>query len=579
MADNVIETGRSRIEDILLKAYEGQPLSRIEEILLSLYQDLVHLDDQGLIPTELIPPVVFEHCEVVTDDTARFALTTDDVQNGDLVYVNSSQIMYFVVDDTKLDVEAGYLPLAAGVAAKAIADENGNNIASTYQTIIDSVHKLNADYVALNSWTPGSATSHSTPAVGDTITEALQKIDNNQRNDENNILTVNGGQKFSDIMFADSTFSQYVSTDVDGQKIATITATSSTFIAYSANISIAPKKAINIDMYAKTSAANAGAANEGSAIDIRFYDKNGTQIGTKYSMEVMSVDRYGLHRYQCISPSGTAYYTFRAFARKNTTLYIKSIDVHVIDDMPKRDNTGIIYDCHLGCLLYAPKNTWSAYEMAKQMGFNNLIINVKRTSDDVLVCIHDSTIDATSDGTGAVSSFTYEQLLQYDFGSWFSSYYTGEKIPKAVDVIKYASTCGMGIVFSIHSTNTNDDIDDLYTFCAKYGLLGNVLIKSYHTTQLEYAYTVFGDNAKYDVVTNAPVDSTLSTWITTFGHCNYVEFETYASNLINSTNVNAVRALGCEVIGGISSQPNNVNRAIGLGVTRFTSDMCSDMVN
>lgn len=147
MADNVIETGRSRIEDILLKAYEGQPLSRIEEILLSLYQDLVHLDDQGLIPTELIPPVVFEHCEVVTDDTARFALTTDDVQNGDLVYVNSSQIMYFVVDDTKLDVEAGYLPLAAGVAAKAIADENGNNIASTYQTIIDSVHKLNADYV------------------------------------------------------------------------------------------------------------------------------------------------------------------------------------------------------------------------------------------------------------------------------------------------------------------------------------------------------------------------------------------------------------------------------------------------
>ena len=187
MADNVIETGRSRIEDILLSASNGEPLSRIEEILLSLYQDLVHLDDQGLIPASLLPPQVFEHCEVVVDDTARFALTTDDVQNGDLVYVNSSQTMYFVLDDTKLDREAGYLPLAAGVAAKAIADELGNDIVQTYATKQELSGKQDT---TLASWTPGSATTHSTPAVGDTITEALQKIDNNQRNDEGNISTL-----------------------------------------------------------------------------------------------------------------------------------------------------------------------------------------------------------------------------------------------------------------------------------------------------------------------------------------------------------------------------------------------------
>ena len=155
MADNVIETGRSRIEDILLKAYEGQPLSRIEEILLSMYQDLVHLDEHGLIPTSVLPPQVFEHCEVVQDDTARFALTTEDVQNGDLVYVNATQVMYFVADDTKLDLEAGYLPLAAGVAAKAIADENGNNISQTYATKseLPDVSKLTHIVVNANSKT------------------------------------------------------------------------------------------------------------------------------------------------------------------------------------------------------------------------------------------------------------------------------------------------------------------------------------------------------------------------------------------------------------------------------------------
>ena len=132
MADNVIETGRSRIEDILLKASNGEALSRIEEILLGLYQDIVHLGPDGLIPAELIPPQVFERMITVADDAARFALTTDDVQNGDWVYVNSSQTVYYVYDDTNLDSEAGYKPVAAGIAAKAIADQYGNVIDTTY---------------------------------------------------------------------------------------------------------------------------------------------------------------------------------------------------------------------------------------------------------------------------------------------------------------------------------------------------------------------------------------------------------------------------------------------------------------
>lgn len=92
------------------------------------------LDENGLIPTSELPPQVFEHMKVVVDDTARFALTTDDVQNGDVVYVDSTQLMYFVIDDTKLDQEAGYKPFAAGIAAKAVGDKNGNDITTTYAT-------------------------------------------------------------------------------------------------------------------------------------------------------------------------------------------------------------------------------------------------------------------------------------------------------------------------------------------------------------------------------------------------------------------------------------------------------------
>lgn len=144
--------------------------------LLAVKADLVN----GVIPANQIPPEVFERMKVVDDDTARFALTKADVQNGDIVYVNATQIMYYVYDDTKLDVEAGYKPFAAGTAAKAIADKNGADITSTYQTI------------TLGSWAAGSATSHSTPASTDTVLEALEKIDNNQRLDETNISTEQG---------------------------------------------------------------------------------------------------------------------------------------------------------------------------------------------------------------------------------------------------------------------------------------------------------------------------------------------------------------------------------------------------
>lgn len=140
MADRPFEL-QSRDEKILASIIDGTeytdvPQSRIEYLLLELNGTLdgkADLDENGLIPTSELPPVVFEHMITVANDPARFALTTADVQNGDTVYVDSTQKMYFVIDDTKLDSEQGYQEYVAGTAAKALGDEDGNNIKQTYQ--------------------------------------------------------------------------------------------------------------------------------------------------------------------------------------------------------------------------------------------------------------------------------------------------------------------------------------------------------------------------------------------------------------------------------------------------------------
>lgn len=71
----------------------------------------------GVVPITNLPPSVIERMSVVKDDTERFALTTDSVQDGDVVKVQSSNLMYYVVDDSKLSTEAGYEVFKAGSAA------------------------------------------------------------------------------------------------------------------------------------------------------------------------------------------------------------------------------------------------------------------------------------------------------------------------------------------------------------------------------------------------------------------------------------------------------------------------------
>lgn len=84
---------------------------------------------------------------------------------------------------------------------------------------------------------------------------------------------------------------------------------------------------------------------------------------------------------------------------------------------------------HRGYSIEAPENTLPAYRLAKEKGFDYGECDVAFTKDGVAVLLHDSSIDRTSNGEGEIVDLTYEELLQYDFGSWFSNDYGGLKIP------------------------------------------------------------------------------------------------------------------------------------------------------
>lgn len=111
---------------------------------------------------------------------------------------------------------------------------------------------------------------------------------------------------------------------------------------------------------------------------------------------------------------------------------------------------------HRGASAYAPEHTLDAYRLALEQGADYVEQDLAVTRDGVLVCIHDLTLERTTnveevfpdrsvaDGGGAVRrwrvhDFTLAEIKRLDAGSWFEKKFAGARIPtfqEAVDLIK-----------------------------------------------------------------------------------------------------------------------------------------------
>src|SRR5947208_9922618 len=83
---------------------------------------------------------------------------------------------------------------------------------------------------------------------------------------------------------------------------------------------------------------------------------------------------------------------------------------------------------HRGLLRHAPENTLANFRacLELRLGFE---MDVRRCRDGTLVCVHDASVDRTTDGRGAVANLALGELKALDAGSWFHPAFAGERIP------------------------------------------------------------------------------------------------------------------------------------------------------
>ena len=78
----------------------------------------------------------------------------------------------------------------------------------------------------------------------------------------------------------------------------------------------------------------------------------------------------------------------------------------------------------------------AAFARAVELGAHGIELDVHLSADGVPVVIHDFTVDATTDGSGPVSSMPLAQLKELDAGSSFAPAFAGEPIPTLAEVLE-----------------------------------------------------------------------------------------------------------------------------------------------
>lgn len=105
-------------------------------------------------------------------------------------------------------------------------------------------------------------------------------------------------------------------------------------------------------------------------------------------------------------------------------------------------NADTAVTAHRGASIDAPENTIASILAAAGIA-DYTEMDARLTSDGELVLMHDSTIDRTTDGSGAVSSKSLAELQVLDAGSWFSPSYAGEQVPTLTEAMNAALSVGV----------------------------------------------------------------------------------------------------------------------------------------
>lgn len=135
---------------------------------------------------------------------------------------------------------------------------------------------------------------------------------------------------------------------------------------------------------------------------------------------------------------------------------------------------------HRGDRATAPENTVPAFEAAVLSGSDFLETDVQLTADGYPILMHDTTVDRTTSGSGAVADLTLAEIRTLDAGSWYAPAFTGVQVPMWDDFLDILTRApGVTALVELKHEWTSDDVETLLGGIYFHGVQDRIVFASF----------------------------------------------------------------------------------------------------
>lgn len=192
--------------------------------------------------------------------------------------------------------------------------------------------------------------------------------------------------------------------------------------------------------------------------------------------------------YNLIKPSGSENFSV-THANSNSDkidIAIKKADFEARKALQKSRTNGSVFVAHRGLDNAYPENTLLSIEKACQAGFKIVEFDIIPTSDQVLVLMHDTTVDRTTNGTGTVTSKTLSEIKSLTIdGGVGANRQIGLKVPTLEEVLELLRKYNVTPMVEFKVINNYSQLNNIIDLLKKYNFEYDSIIISPVTYLIE----------------------------------------------------------------------------------------------
>jgi len=142
---------------------------------------------------------------------------------------------------------------------------------------------------------------------------------------------------------------------------------------------------------------------------------------------------------------------------------------------------------HRGASMRAPENTILANTIAGELGADAVEVDVRTTIDDVLILMHDSSIDRTTNGTGDVDEMTLAQIRELVATSDFEGI-PDQPIPTFAEAL-----AALPPTMLVNVDTKSNRWDLMYADISAAGMLDRVFVQTGEADQVQEVRELYPD--------------------------------------------------------------------------------------